>query len=170
MLFRSDYGEAGKNLVFIMHACRTGIARPTTTQPWAKASSYGGDAVFYWEVDAGEGIRKPEHKHGAVMVRPYDSTHLKRLVLMLIQFELEVAAVCASCGSGGEDIQIQPETTAGGNTKYLCTCKKCRFLSVKTLCATCGEDILKNQASWSYHDLHPVNPWNIKCWSCGTLL
>lgn len=165
-----DYGEAGKNLVFIMHACRTGIARPTTTQPWAKASSYGGDAVFYWEVDAGEGIRKPEHKHGAVMVRPYDSTHLKRLVLMLIQFELEVAAVCASCGSGGEDIQIQPETTAGGNTKYLCTCKKCRFLSVKTLCATCGEDILKNQASWSYHDLHPVNPWNIKCWSCGTLL
>lgn len=165
-----DYGEAGVNRVFIMHACQTGIARPTTTQPWAKASSYGGDAVYYWEVEGPFGIKKPEHWHGSVMVRPYDSTHLKRLVLMLIQFGLGVIDVCASCGSGGNDVHIQPEQTAGGNTKYLCTCKKCRFLSVKTICAGCGENLVKNQASWSYHDLHPVNPWNIKCWSCGTLL
>lgn len=165
-----DYSEAGKNRVFIMHACKSGITRPTTIQPWAKASSYGGDAVFYWEVEGASEIRKPKHRHGAVMVRPYDSSHLKRLVLMLIQFGLGVTDICASCGSGGRDIHIQKEKTKGGNEKYLCTCKKCRFLSVKTICAGCKEDIIKNQASWSYHDLHPVNPWNIKCWSCGTLL
>lgn len=165
-----DYSEAGKNLVFIMHTCKSAVSRPTTTQPWANASSYGGDAVFYWEVESASEIRKPEHRHGAVMVRPYDSTHLKRLVLMLIQFGLGVIDICASCGSGGHDIQVQPEQTAGGNTKYLCTCRKCRFLSVRSLCAVCKQDIIKNQATWSYHDLHPVNPWNIKCWSCGTLL
>ena len=165
-----DYGENGVNRVFIMHACQTGIAKPTTTQSWAKASSYGGDAVYYWEVEGPFGIKKPKHYHGSVMIRPYDSTNLKRLVLMLIQFGLGVIDVCASCGSGGEDVHIQPAQTAGGNTKYLCTCKKCKFLSVKTICAGCKQNLVKNQASWSYHDLHPVNPWNIKCWSCGTLL
>ena len=170
LIVDKDYGEAGKNRVFIMHACQTGVARPTTIQPWAKASSYGGDAVYYWEIESEHGIRKPEHWHGAVMVRPYDSTHLKRLVLMLVQFGLGVLDLCASCGSGGKDVDVEEKPTAGGKTKYYCTCKKCRFFSVKSCCAGCGEGIFKNQASWSYHDLHPVNPWNIKCWSCGTLL
>ncbi len=165
-----DYGEAGQNVVFIMHACKTGVAYPTTLQSWAKASSYGGDAVYYWEVEGERGITKPKHRHGAIMVRPYDSSHLKRLVLMLIQFGLRVNNLCASCGSGGDDMAVREETTAGGRTKYLCTCKKCRFITVRTVCAGCKRSIYKNQASWSYHDLNPLEPWNIKCWSCGTLL
>ncbi len=165
-----DYGEAGKNHVFIMHASQTGITRPTTTQAWAKASSYGGDAVYYWEVEGESGIVKPKHMHGAVMVRPYDLTHLKRLVLMLIQLGLGVVDICASCGSGGTDIDIRHERTKGGNAKYWSTCKKCQFVSVKTVCASCHKDLVKNQASWSYHDLHPTSSWNVKCWNCGTLL
>lgn len=165
-----DYSEAGKNSVFIMHACQTGVTRPTTTQPWAKASSYGGDAVFYWDVEDASGVIKPKHRHGAVMVRPYDLTHLKRLVLMLIQFGLGVINFCPSCGSGGGDIDIDEKVTAGGNIKYECHCRKCHFLSVRTVCAGCGKPLYKNQASWSYHDLNPLQPWNIKCWNCGTLL
>lgn len=170
LIVDKDYGEAGENLVFIMHACQSPIARPTTSQSWAKASSYGGDAVYYWEVEGSSGIEKAKHRHGAVMVRPYDTTHLKRLVLMLIQFELDVIGICASCGSGGQDIDVEIQITAGGNLKYLCECRKCHFTSVKSLCAGCKEKIFKNQSTWSYHDLDPVEPWNIKCWSCGTLL
>ena len=167
---KKDYSEAGENLVFIMHASQNSVTTPTTGQSWAKSSSYGGDAVYYWEAGGSYGIRKPKHKHGAVMVRPYDTTHLKRLVLMLIQFNLDVEDICASCGSGGQDIYIRRQRTAGGNEKLSCECRKCHFTSVKSLCAGCKNTIFKNQASWSYHDLHPVNPWNIKCWSCGTLL
>lgn len=170
LIHKKDYGEAGTNLVFIMHACQDSVTRPTTSQPWAKASSYGGDAVYYWEVDGASGLEKAKHRHGAVMVRPYVTTHLKRLVLMLIQFELDVIGICASCGSGGQDIGVKIQTTAGGNIKYLCECRKCHFTSVKSLCAGCKEKIFKNQSTWSYHDLDPVEPWNIKCWSCGTLL
>lgn len=171
LVLEKDYGESGKNYVFIMHASQGGVAGPTTTQAWANSSSYGGDAVYYWEVEEESGIVKPEHRHGAVMVRPYDSTHLKRLVLMLLQFGLGVLDICASCGAGGDDIQIDDTVmTAGGKKKYSCTCRKCGFLSIRTVCASCGNGIIKNQTSWSYHDLHPVDPWNIKCWSCGTLL
>lgn len=170
LVHKKDYGEAGKNIVFIMHACLNPITRPTTSQPWAKASSYGGDAVYYWEVEGASGLNKAKHRHGAVMVRPYDTKHLKRLVLMLIQFELGVIDICPSCGSGGQDIKIEQQLTDGGNPKYSCECRRCGFTSVKSLCVCCKEDLYKNQASWSYHDLHPVNPWNIKCWSCGTLL
>ncbi len=170
LLVDKNYDEKRNNLVFIMHASKTGVARPTTLQPWAKSSSYGGDAVYYWEVDAASRISKPKHRHGAVMVRPYDSSHLKRLILMLIQFGLGVRDFCPSCGSGGQAVNVDETKTKGGNPKYACTCRKCQFLSVRTVCAGCGKEIIKNQASWSYHDLHPVDPWNIKCWNCGVLL
>jgi hypothetical protein len=170
LIGKKDYGEAGENLVFIMHACQNPITSSTTSQPWARASSYGGDAVYHWEVEGTAGLKKANHRHGAVMVRPHDTTHLKRLVLMLIQFHLDVMEICGSCGSGGQDIAVELQKTEGDNPKHLCKCRKCNFTSLKSLCYSCKEKLYKNQAFWSYHDSHPASPWNIKCWSCGTLL
>jgi hypothetical protein len=170
LLHEKDYGEGGKHLVFILHASTAVIARPTTVQPWSSASSYGGDAVFHWECSDETGFNKPEHRHGAVMLRPHDSSHLKRLVLMLIQFHLDRADVCGSCGSGPGQMLFEELPTAGKRSKYYCHCKTCSFMSVKTICAECKNTIYKNQGSWTYHDLHPVDVWNIKCWRCGTLL
>lgn len=170
-----DYGQGGRNRVFVMHSaarCRcnacaeTGfergpITQPTTPQSWAGASAYGGDAVFAWETE------RAEHHHGAVLVRPEATLpDLRRLFLMLIQFGLGRSDICASCGCGGSAVIAQPGKGVG--THYQCT--KCKFLSVTSHCFNCKKPLIKNQAWWSYHDLHPTDVWNIKCWSCGSLL
>lgn len=170
-----DYGQGGRNRVFVMHSaarCRcnacaeTGtergpITQPTTLQSWAGASAYGGDAVFAWETE------RAEHHHGAVLVRPEATLpDLRRLFLMLIQFGLGRSDICASCGCGGSAVIAQPGQGVG--THYRCT--KCGFLSVRSHCFNCKKPLIKNQAWWSYHDLHPTDVWNIKCWSCGSLL
>jgi hypothetical protein len=172
---RKNYGEDGANSVFILHSVkrcgceqcaepdsqRGPITQPTTLQSWANASAYGGDAVFSWEKE------RPEHRHGAVMVRPEAALpNLRRLVLMLIQFGLGRNDICASCGSGGSDITAQQ----GGGVGMHYRCGKCGFLSVSSHCFNCKKPIVKNQAWWSYHDLHPTDVWNIKCWACGSLL
>lgn len=172
---QKNYGEDGANSVFILHSvnrCRCEqcaepdsqrgpITQPTTLQSWANASAYGGDAVFSWEKE------RPEHRNGAVMVRPEAALpNLRRLVLMLIQFGLGRNDICASCGSGGSDITAQQ----GGGVGMHYRCGKGGFLSVSSHCFNCKKPIVKNQAWWSYHDLHPTDVWNIKCWACGSLL
>jgi hypothetical protein len=149
------------NGVFVMHPAKNPcISYPTTMQSWAKASSYGGDSVFFWENEA------PTHSHGAVLVSPEDLSNLKRLILMVIQYCLGRNDICASCGAGGADIKKEPGKGVGSH--YRCT--KCSFLSVSSYCFNCRKPIVKNAAWWSYHDLHPTEVWNIKCPACGSLL
>lgn len=175
LINRKDYGQGGLNRVFIMHSAnrcrceicmnagttRGPITQPTTLQSWAVASAYGGDSVFAWETE------RPKHFHGAVLVRPEASLpDLRRLFLMLIQYGLGRSDICASCGCGGSTIIAQQGQGVG--THYRCT--KCGFLSVTSHCFNCKKPLIKNQAWWSYHDLHPTDVWNIKCCSCGSLL
>jgi len=172
---RKDYGEGGRNHVFVMHSVKTcrcaecnvaeegkgPVTQPTTLQSWASASAYGGDSVFSWETE------RPEHRHGAVMVRPEASlSDLRRLILQIIQFGLDRNDICASCGAGGDDIVEEPGHGVGVHHK----CTKCDFLSVRSHCYNCRQRIVKNQAWWTYHDLHPTDVWNVKCWACGSLL
>lgn len=174
-----DYSERGQNSVFVLHsvdkchcdACihsdfpRGPITHPTTLQHWANSSSYGGDAVFSWE------NVPPEHQRGAILVRPDASLpNLRRLFLMLIQFGLGRKDICASCAAGADEIEIIERPTEGGATKYECKCRICGFISIRSHCYNCRQRLFKNQAWWSYHDLHPTNVWNTKCWECGALL
>lgn len=160
LVVRKDYGEGGSNSVFVLHASSQCIAQPTTIQSWATASAYGGDILFAWENE------RPKHRHGAVLIRPGEAAHLKRLILLFIQQDLKRTDICASCGSGGSDVVNQPGRGVGDSHK----CNKCGFFSVSSHCYNCKEDIVKNQAWWTYHDLHPTDVWNIKCCACGSLL
>lgn len=163
---KKDYGQGGSNLVFVLHSSQNCITFPTTLQPWASSTACGGDSVFHWDREG----EKPRHRYGAVRLRPHDSSHLKLVVLRLVQLGLGRKDICASCGAGGRDIIISTETTRGGYEKYLCHCSRCSFLTVRTHCINCGSRLFKNQGYWTYDDLHPTEVWNNKCWSCGTLL
>lgn len=158
------YSQGGNNRVFLLHSSRDCIASPTTIQPWASSTACGGDAVFYWD----KGIDKPMHCYGAAMLRPHDSSHLKLLILRLIQLGLGRGDICASCGAGGDEIQTTPIPIPSGY-KYHCKCSRCSFLTVQSRCHKCGSPLFKNQGYWTYHDLHPIDPWNIKCWACGAM-
>ncbi len=161
LVIEKDYAQGGKNGVFIMHPTKDAcISNPTSMQSWAKASSYGGDSVFFWEKEA------PVHSHGAVLVSPEDLSNMKRLILMVIQYSLGRNDICASCGAGGADI-LQ---TKGNGVGFHYRCTKCNFLSVTSYCSSCKHSIVKNGAWWSYHDLHPTDIWNIKCPACRSLL
>jgi pyrethroid hydrolase len=165
LVIEKNYGQEGGNRVFVMHPTRDAcITYQTTMQSWAKNSAYGGDSVFFWE-DV-----PPVHMHGAVFINPSDMSNLKRLILMIIQFDLERNDICASCCAGGQDVAVKVSETRGGNPRYECTCKKCHFLSLRSVCHNCKKPIVKNAAWWSYHDLHPTDVWNIKCPACGSLL
>lgn len=160
LVVRKDYSEGDTNSVFVLHASHECITQPTTLQSWASASSYGGDIVFSWESE------RPKHRHGCVLLRPGDTAHLKRLILLLLQHDLHRYDICAACGSGGVDINV--EDGRGVGIQY--RCKKCGFFSVISHCYNCKDPIAKNQAWWTFHDLHPTDVWNIKCCSCGALL
>lgn len=160
LLEEKHYDEGGTHRVFIMHASQNCISEPTTLQSWARSSAYGGDKVFAWETE------RPVHTHGAIQLRLGDTTNLKRLVLMLIQYGLQRDDICPSCGSGGSD--IKNEASKGWGQYHRCT--KCNFLSVRSHCCSCKRSLVKNQAWWTYHDLHPSDIWNIKCSSCGAIL
>jgi len=167
LLHKKDYSEGGKNRVFVLHSSPECVTHPTTVQPWSGATSCGGDAVFHWDSSAKS---MPRHGYGAVMLRPHDLSHLKLIILRLIQLGLGRKDICASCGAGGTDVQVIEEKTEAGNPKFLCTCTKCSFVTMRTRCLSCGAALFKNQGYWTYHDLHPTKIWNSKCWACGTLL
>lgn len=160
LVVRKNYGEDGANSVFVLHASRECIAQPTTLQPWATASSYGGDIVFAWESE------RPRHRQGCILMRPGETAHLKRLIILLLQRDLKRSDVCAACGSGGADVEVGVGHGVGEPHR----CKKCGFFSIISHCFNCKEPIAKNQAWWTFHDLHPTDVWNIKCCSCGALL
>lgn len=160
LVHKKNYGENDRNRVFVLHASQDCIAQPTTIQPWANSSTYGGDKVFSWE------SQSPQHRYGGVLIRPEETAHLKRLILMLIQQDLNRHDICASCGAGGKDVWAKPGSGKGEYHR----CTKCGFLSVSSHCYNCKKPIMKNQAWWTYHDLHPTDVWNIKCCACGSLL
>lgn len=157
-----NYSEDGKNSVFILHPSKNRcVTNPTTHQQWATSSSLGGDSVFNWE-----GLESPDHSFGAVLVRPYDLTNLKRLILLMIQYDLGRMDICPSCGAGGALM----ETVQGRGVGVHWRCQKCQFLSVSSHCFSCWHDLVKNGVIWTYHDLHPTEVWNVKCPACGALL
>ncbi|NCD34472.1 MAG: hypothetical protein EOL87_13795 [Spartobacteria bacterium] len=177
LVVEKNYGRNGAHPVFILHSSPNCIATPSTLQSWAKSSYYGGNAVFGWQkqfaLDEDEGIVSmdmPGHACGAVMVRPYRFGDLKRLLLLFFQMGESEIRLCPSCGSSGDAISVIEDRTIGGNKRLECTCKQCNFFFVRTLCHNCKNFLYKNQTTWTYHDLNPVDPWNIKCWSCGSWL
>jgi len=101
-----NYSMGGQNRVFLLHPCRGGIPEPSPFQPWSAKSFYGERYVYDWQNDdAG-----PDHRYGAVFMRPGELDDLRRLLGMLLNMatlpqlkgevepEYRSATRCFQCG------------------------------------------------------------------------
>lgn len=174
---KKDYAEreAGrKNAVFVLHPAEHAIPKPATSQRWATSSYYGGEKAFEWQE------RLPNHQNGGVLVRPQRRDDIKRLIAMTLSYHgeknkgvykntnrIEQELFCVVCG-GTSIPQIQ--TKRSKNSKgywYRCSNDQCEHFMVLHYCGSCGHRIWKHGSYWTFHDTHPLSPYNIKCPQCG---
>lgn len=173
-----DYAEreAGRsNAVFVLHPAKDVVPTPATSQRWATDSYYGGEKAFDWQ----DGL--PKHQHGGVLLRPRRHDDIKRLIAMVLSYhgednhgvykyqtdQIKQKLFCLVCGGTNID-QIQ--TDRAKNSKgywYRCSNDQCRHFMVLHYCRECGHRLWKHGSHWTFHDTHPLSPYNIKCPECG---
>jgi hypothetical protein len=169
-----NYSMGGQNRVFLLHPCRGGIPEPSSIQPWSAKSFYGERYIYDWQNDdAG-----PDHRYGAVYLRPGELDDLRRLLGMLlnmatlpqlrgeIKSEYQSATRCFQCG---RNLKWKETFTHKGIPKYQCTCGSCGEYYVFTHCWLCKRRLVKCGMYWSYHSL-AGQIGNVSCPRCGTSL
>ena len=162
-----DYGEKDvfssrlRNLVYTLHPSEKKITEPTTTQAWSSSSYYGGDSLIFDELD------QPDHKFGAILLRPYQENDLQRLLIMFFQYAAEektkiavpdvqnpeinydpfprtlTKLFCPICGSSIK--RTSNIIGRGGRGKeYIieCTNKECAVEYIINYCNNCGNRLL----------------------------
>ena len=147
--------------------------------------------MFDWDKDMRSGCN---HEYGAIYLSPIKHLNyldnLQRVIGMFLQYGIEtnklkkernergceifnpepnVKMFCLVCGS--ETHQKQIKKTKNGE-KIWVTCSNCNHFTVYNYCANsqCRNRLIKNGEYWSYHAMEPLNPINIKCPSCDSML
>lgn len=175
-----DYSEGGANTVFILHPAQSAIDVVVSPQNWGKVSYLGELSMFDWDNDI---PRHLFHKYGAVCANPVLRLRyldeIQRMLGMFLQYgvedntlpgqsdDVESINFCISCGSN-ELTKIAPTTGNSHSAWY--ECNHCRHFTVYNHCYVCRTRLIKNGDYWSYHSQMPMEPLNIKCPSCESLL
>jgi len=186
-----DYSEGGNNAVFILHPSKGAVPTRKTPQDWAENCFYGEVPMFPWDQDM---RREHHHEYGAIYLSPIGQLsyidELQRAIGMFLQYGIETNVLekkrdeknrkgfnpepvakmfCLVCGS--EKLLKQAKETKNG-VKYWVTCSNCNHFTVYNYCANhlCRNRLIKNGEYWSYHSMEPLNPINIKCPSCDSML
>lgn len=162
------------NSVFVLHPSEGAVPKPATSQNWASSSYYGGGKTFEWQGGF------PNHRQGGVLAHPKRRDDLKRLVAMALSYpgednhgvygatnEIAQKRFCVVCG--GVDIP-QIHTRGAEESKgywYRCENNQCKHFMVLHFCGNCGHRLWKHGSHWTFHDTHPLSPYNIKCPQCG---
>lgn len=174
-----DYSEGGKNSVFMLHPAKNAMPEVISPQTWGANSFLGELKMFDWD----DNLRSEcFHKYGAVCANPVLRLRyldeIQRLLGMFLQYGIENNAVnyggddvesinfCISCGSG--DLK-QHRTTTGNTKSRWYECNVCQHFTTYNHCK-CGTRLIKNGEYWSYHSLMPMEPLNIKCPKCESLV
>jgi hypothetical protein len=185
---KKGYSEKGLNPVFLIHPCRNIIENQTTSQGWGKYSFLG-----ELNIDNSEGFFP--HEKGAIFLNPLDrvlySDELQRLLGMFLQYKLEscdtseidndktlAVPICIRCGSTNI---LKLAKTSGYYDKnkvwvnrtprsVWMQCKECEQIQIYNHCGSRDDNstrIIKNGLYWSYHSARALEPFNMKCPSCG---
>lgn len=171
----AEEDEGRRNTVFVLHPSTNAVPSPGTSQEWATSSYYGGEKVFEWQ----DGL--PDHQHGGVLVRPQRRDDIKRLLAMALTYpgednrgvgeetdEIKQKLFCVVCG-GVNVYRLQTERA--NNSKgvwYRCSNEHCKHFMVLHYCGSCDHRLWKHGSYWTFHDTHPLSPYNIKCPNCGS--
>lgn len=176
---KKDYSEGGANAVFILHPAQSAIDEIVSPQDWGKISYLGELSMFDWD-------QKPRHlyhQYGAVCANPVLRLRyldeIQRMLGMFLQYGIENNALsrrpddvesinfCISCGSH-ELTQKVPTTNNSRSAWY--ECNTCKHFTVYNHCHSCDTRLIKNGDYWSYHSQMAMEPLNIKCPSCESLV
>ena len=186
---KKNYSEDGKNPVFLIHPCQNLIEEPITAQIWGKNTFLGESDILHDDVFY-------SHKKGAVFLNPINRTlyadELQRLLGMFLQYGLEnsetmsndddrtlAVPICIRCGSN-DIIPIKKSSHyyhKGKGERVERTvksvwmqCSECEQMQIYNHCANKSENhtrLIKNGLYWSYHSARAIEPFNMKCPSCG---
>ncbi len=121
----------------------------------------------------------PDHRYGVVLLRPGVTDPLIRLVLMHLYLGLDDSLgaytnrtpvyplICPACGGAkmtDEPPPGTPETDHPGRARW---CTGCGRMLVWNYSGGCGTHLYKLGGYWTFHETHPLNPYNIRCPHCG---
>ncbi|MCP5163324.1 MAG: hypothetical protein H7A00_16895 [Hahellaceae bacterium] len=183
-----NYSENFENPVFLIHPCNNLIEHQVTSQVWGKFSFLGelnilDDGDFY------------SHNKGAIYLNPIDralySDELQRLLGMFIQYKLEssntkhlrddktqAVPICIRCGSSHIKrleksqgyVNQSGDWVERTSRSVWMQCVECDQMQIYNHCASWDDNrtrLIKNGIYWSYHSARALEPFNMKCPSCG---
>lgn len=190
-----NYSESGKNKVFILHPSLKAVPEIKTPQDWAENNYIGETQLFTWDEyfpnhRYGALLLSPIHRKGKYL----DS--LQMALGMFFQYGIENNGLaeegyndwvmhqhginkesginpmpkeklfCVVCGNPEHEVQIK--STRRG-IKWICNCTDCKHQTFINYCGSCRNRLFKHGKYWSYHATQSMQPYNIKCPSCGEI-
>lgn len=182
LYYEKNYSENGKNAVFILHPAINTITEKVSPQIWGKNSFLGELEMFSWD----NPLRKEHyHQYGAICANPVLRLsyldELQRLIGMFLQFgvennqlqsntssdDVESINFCIACGS--HDLKNVSKSN-GNNRSIWYECNDCKHFTTYNHCYNCNTRLIKNGDYWTYHSQMPMEPLNIKCPACESLI
>lgn len=176
---KKDYSEGDKNAVFILHPTKGAISDIVSPQDWGEVSYLGELSMFDWDKTP----RHLYHRYGAVCANPVLRLRyldeIQRMIGMFLQYGIEDNALagrpddvesvnfCISCGS--HELTKKVKTTSNSRSAWY-ECDTCKHFTVYNHCHSCDTRLVKNGDYWSYHSQMAMEPLNIKCPSCESLV
>lgn len=174
-----NYSENYANSVFILHPVESTIDEIVSPQAWGEHSYYGELEMFPWDTE-----RKDRyHQYGAICASPFlKSNYLdefQRMIGMFLQYGIEdndngresddVASInfCIACGS--HELKSVVKSNSNSSSMWY-ECTTCKHFTTYNHCNSCNTRLIKNGDFWSYHSQMPMEPLNIKCPACESLL
>ncbi len=174
-----NYSEDGKNSVFILHPAKGAIDEIVSPQAWGKYSYLGELEMFEWD----KAVRALYHQYGAICANPVLRLgyldEFQRMIGMFLQYgvennvlsgdsdDVESINFCIACGS--HDLKPVGTTTQNNRSSWY-ECNDCQHFTTYNHCFSCDTRLIKNGDYWSYHSQMPMEPLNIKCPACESLL
>lgn len=173
-----NYSENGENAVFMLHPVRNAIPEKVSPQSWGTNSFLGELEMFNWDRSLRE---KHYHKYGAIYASPVAGylDEFQRLIGMFLQFgvednnlqrdsdDVESVNFCVACGS--HELTI-PRKHNGNSKSIWYECNDCKHFTTYNHCYKCDTRLIKNGEYWTYHSQMPMEPLNIKCPACESLV
>jgi hypothetical protein len=175
-----NYSEDGRNSVFILHPAVNTIVDKVSPQSWGTNSFLGELEMFDWD----SALRTEHyHQYGAVCVNPVLRLsyldELQRLIGMFLQYGVEKNQLdgkpddvnsfnfCLACGS--HDLRLVEKSNANPRSSWY-ECNDCKHFTTYNHCFSCDTRLIKNGDYWTYHSQMPMQPLNIKCPACESLI
>jgi pyrethroid hydrolase len=176
-LIGKGYSSPGDHRVFVLHP-GSGPAALERVQDYCHLGGShlvpNSDERKSWDQDP------PDHRYGAVLLGPGILDPLIRLILMHLYLGLEDSLgaylnrspayprICPACG-GSNFTNAPPAGTSEPrhSSPRAEWCSNCGRMVVWNFSGGCGTHLFKLGGHWTFHETHPLNPYDIRCPHCG---